>query len=111
MPKVISKKSISTSKGSRSSALSKSAVSKPKKPISKKSPVASKRNIKPTAKKIIISDFLPTPRLRVMTIVGTRPEFIRLSRIIAKLDEYCEHTLVHTGQSYDYELSEIFFKE
>jgi len=54
---------------------------------------------------------LPTPRLRVMTIVGTRPEFIRLSRIIAKLDKYCEHVLVHTGQSFDYELSEIFFKE
>jgi UDP-N-acetylglucosamine 2-epimerase (non-hydrolysing) len=56
-------------------------------------------------------EFLPAPCLRVMTIVGTRPEFIRLSRIIAKLDEHCEHVLVHTGQSFDYELSEIFFKE
>jgi UDP-N-acetylglucosamine 2-epimerase (non-hydrolysing) len=57
------------------------------------------------------ADLLPTPRLRVMTIVGTRPEFIRLSRIIAKLDAYCDHVLVHTGQSYDYELSGVFFKE
>ena len=111
MPKVISKKSISTSKGSRSLATSKSAVSKPKKAISTTSPVVAKRNIKSATKKKVSLDFLPTPRLQVMTIVGTRPEFIRLSRIIAKLDEYCKHTLVHTGQSYDYELSEIFFKE
>ena len=54
---------------------------------------------------------LPVPRLRVMTIVGTRPELIRLSRIIAKLDQYCDHVLVHTGQNYDYELSGVFFKE
>jgi UDP-N-acetylglucosamine 2-epimerase (non-hydrolysing) len=107
MSKVISKKSIGTSKGARSSAASKSAVSKPKKPIAKKSPIS----VKSATKKKVSPDFLPTPRFRVMTIVGTRPEFIRLSRIIAKLDEYCEHTLVHTGQSYDYELSEIFFKE
>lgn len=46
-----------------------------------------------------------------MTIVGTRPEIIRLSRVIAKLDEYCDHTLVHTGQNYDYELNEIFFSD
>ena len=58
-----------------------------------------------------IPDFLPTPRLRVMTIVGTRPEFIRLSRVIDKLDNYSDHVLVHTGQSYDHELSGIFFKE
>jgi UDP-N-acetylglucosamine 2-epimerase len=50
-------------------------------------------------------------RLRVMTIVGTRPELIRLSRIIPKLDQYCEHLLVHTGQNYDFELNDIFFKE
>ncbi len=49
--------------------------------------------------------------LRVMTIVGTRPEIIRLSRVIDRLDRYCEHVLVHTGQNYDYELNEIFFKE
>lgn len=50
-------------------------------------------------------------KLRVMTIIGTRPEIIRLSRIIAKLDQYCDHVLVHTGQNYDYELNEIFFKD
>jgi len=49
--------------------------------------------------------------LKVMTIVGTRPELIRLSRIIAQLDRFCAHTLVHTGQNYDYELNEIFFVE
>ncbi|MDD7805849.1 MAG: UDP-N-acetylglucosamine 2-epimerase (non-hydrolyzing) [Endozoicomonas sp. (ex Botrylloides leachii)] len=46
-----------------------------------------------------------------MTVVGTRPEIIRLSRIIAKLDLCCDHTLVHTGQNYDYELNQIFFKD
>ncbi|MBX3601720.1 MAG: UDP-N-acetylglucosamine 2-epimerase (non-hydrolyzing) [Rubrivivax sp.] len=46
-----------------------------------------------------------------MTIVGTRPEIIRLSCVIAKLDRYCEHTLVHTGQNYDYELNEVFFRD
>ena len=50
-------------------------------------------------------------KLKVMTVVGTRPEVIRLSRVMAKLDQYCDHTLVHTGQNYDYELNEIFFKE
>jgi UDP-N-acetylglucosamine 2-epimerase len=49
--------------------------------------------------------------MKVMTIVGTRPEIIRLSRVIAKLDRYCEHTLVHTGQNYDYELNEVFFSD
>ena len=44
-----------------------------------------------------------------MTIVGTRPEIIRLSRIIPKLDEHCDHVLIHTGQNYDFELNEIFF--
>ncbi|WP_419169039.1 non-hydrolyzing UDP-N-acetylglucosamine 2-epimerase [Halobacteriovorax sp.] len=46
-----------------------------------------------------------------MTIVGTRPEIIKLSRIIPKLDQFFDHTLVHTGQNYDYELNEVFFKE
>ena len=46
-----------------------------------------------------------------MTVVGTRPEIIRLSRTIAKLDFYCDHTLVHTGQNYDYELNQIFFED
>jgi len=49
--------------------------------------------------------------LRVMTIVGTRPEIIRLSRVIEKFDAHFEHVLVHTGQNYDYELNEIFFSE
>jgi UDP-N-acetylglucosamine 2-epimerase len=50
-------------------------------------------------------------KLKVVTIVGTRPEIIRLSSVIAKLDEYCEHFLVHTGQNYDYELNQIFFDD
>ena len=48
---------------------------------------------------------------KVMTIVGTRPEIIRLSRTIAKLDRFCDHVLVHTGQNYDYELNQIFFND
>ena len=50
-------------------------------------------------------------KLKVMTVVGTRPEIIRLSRVLAKLDQYCEHVLVHTGQNYDYELNQIFFDD
>jgi UDP-N-acetyl-L-fucosamine synthase len=50
-------------------------------------------------------------KLKVMTILGTRPEIIRLSRVITLLDEHVNHILVHTGQNYDYELSEIFFKD
>lgn len=50
-------------------------------------------------------------KLKVVTVVGTRPEIIRLSRVMAKLDEYCEHIIVHTGQNYDYELNEIFFTD
>lgn len=50
-------------------------------------------------------------KLRVVTVVGTRPEIIRLSRVIARLDQYCEHILVHTGQNYDYELNGIFFAD
>ena len=49
--------------------------------------------------------------LKVMTIVGTRPEIIRLSRIISRLDESCDHVLVHTGQNYDYELNGVFFEQ
>ncbi len=49
--------------------------------------------------------------LKVMTVVGTRPEIIRLSRTIEKLDRHCKHVLVHTGQNYDYELNEVFFSE
>jgi len=50
-------------------------------------------------------------KMTVMTIVGTRPEIIRLSRVIAKLDQHCNHVLVHTGQNYDYELNQIFFED
>jgi UDP-N-acetylglucosamine 2-epimerase (non-hydrolysing) len=50
-------------------------------------------------------------KLKVMTIVGTRPEIIRLSRVIARLTEACDHRLVHTGQNYDYELNEVFFRD
>ena len=49
--------------------------------------------------------------LKVMTIVGTRPEIIRLSRIIEKFDRHFEHVLVHTGQNYDYELNQVFFED
>lgn len=49
--------------------------------------------------------------LKIMTIVGTRPEIIKLSRVMAELDKYTEHIIVHTGQNYDYELNEIFFQE
>lgn len=50
-------------------------------------------------------------KLKVVTVVGTRPEIIRLSRVITSLDKYCDHVLVHTGQNYDYELNEIFFQD
>lgn len=50
-------------------------------------------------------------RLRVATIVGTRPEIIRLSRVMPLLDEFCDHSIIHTGQNYDYELNEVFFED
>ena len=52
-------------------------------------------------------------KLKVITVVGTRPEIIRLSRVLSKLDasEAIEHILVHTGQNYDYELNQIFFDD
>lgn len=50
-------------------------------------------------------------KLKVVTVVGTRPEIIRLSCVLPKLDQYMEHILVHTGQNYDYELNEIFFAD
>ncbi len=50
-------------------------------------------------------------KLKVVSVVGTRPEIIRLSRVLARLDDYCEHVLVHTGQNYDYELNQIFFED
>ena len=50
-------------------------------------------------------------KLKVLTVVGTRPEIIRLSRVLARLDEHCEHVLVHTGQNYDYQLNQVFFED
>ena len=50
-------------------------------------------------------------KLKVMTVLGTRPEIIRLSRVIPKLEKYFDHTLVHTGQNYDYELNQVFFED
>lgn len=50
-------------------------------------------------------------KLKVMSVVGTRPEIIRLSRVLAKLDVFCEHIIVHTGQNYDFELNEVFFND
>lgn len=49
--------------------------------------------------------------MKVISVVGTRPEIIRLSRVLARLDEHCDHILVHTGQNYDFELNEIFFND
>jgi len=49
--------------------------------------------------------------LKIMTIVGTRPELIKMSRVIAEFDKHTEHTLVHTGQNYDYELNQVFFED
>lgn len=49
--------------------------------------------------------------MKVLTIVGTRPEIIKLSRVICELDKFVNHILVHTGQNYDYELNEVFFKD
>lgn len=50
-------------------------------------------------------------KMKVMTIVGTRPEIIRLSRVVDKLDRFCNHLLVHTGQNFDYELNQVFFDD
>jgi len=50
-------------------------------------------------------------KLKVVTVIGTRPEIIRLSRVLARLDEHCTHVLVHTGQNYDYELNQAFFDD
>jgi UDP-N-acetylglucosamine 2-epimerase (non-hydrolysing) len=50
-------------------------------------------------------------KLKIITVVGTRPEIIRLSCVLKELDKYCDHTIVHTGQNYDYELNEIFFDD
>ena len=49
--------------------------------------------------------------MKVMTILGTRPDIIKLSRVMAELDQHTTHIIVHTGQNFDYELNEIFFKQ
>ena len=50
-------------------------------------------------------------KMKVMTVIGTRPEIIRLSRVMAKHDAHTDHVIVHTGQNYDFELNEIFFRD
>ena len=50
-------------------------------------------------------------KLKVMTVLGTRPEIIRLSRVMAALDRHMDHVIVHTGQNYDYELNQVFFDD
>ena len=50
-------------------------------------------------------------KLKVITIVGTRPEIIKLSQVMKELDRHLDHTIIHTGQNYDYELNELFFEQ
>jgi len=50
-------------------------------------------------------------KIKVMTIVGTRPEIIKLSEVMKELDRHVDHTIVHTGQNYDYELNGVFFED
>ena len=50
-------------------------------------------------------------KLKVFTVVGTRPEIIKLSEVMKELDKYTNHIIVHTGQNYDYELNEVFFED
>ena len=49
--------------------------------------------------------------MKILTIVGTRPELIKLSQVIKKLDVFCDHFIAHTGQNHDYELNEVFFED
>ena len=49
--------------------------------------------------------------MKILTVIGTRPEIIRLSRVIEKLDAICDHVLIHTGQNYDTNLNQIFFQQ
>ena len=67
-------------------------------------------SLKELLEKLVLMEKIRT-KLKVATIVGTRPELIRLSVIIRKFDNFFDHILIHTGQNYDYELNEIFFKE
>ena len=50
-------------------------------------------------------------KIKIMTILGTRPEIIKLSQVMKELDQFSNHSIVHTGQNYDYELNELFFKQ
>src|SRR3990172_551525 len=59
----------------------------------------------------IFKKYFIMKKLKVLTVVGTRPEIIRLSRVMASLDDHCDHVLVHTGQNYDYELNQVFFDD
>src|SRR3989338_570811 len=59
----------------------------------------------------IFKKYFIMKKLKVLTVVGTRPEIIRLSRVMAILDDHCDHVLVHTGQNYDYELNQVFFDD
>src|SRR5688572_31149863 len=58
-----------------------------------------------------LTTFRKSLMLKVMTIVGTRPELIKMSRVIAEFDQHTQHILVHTGQNYDYELNQVFFED
>jgi UDP-N-acetylglucosamine 2-epimerase (non-hydrolysing) len=69
------------------------------------------RDIRPAAPGYNPHEGEALKKLKVLTVVGTRPEIIRLSRVIARLDQHCEHVLAHTGQNYDYELNAIFFED
>ena len=78
---------------------------------SNESPVTNHQSPITSHQSPITNNQSPITKLKVLTVVGTRPEIIRLSRVMAKLDEYFEHIIVHTGQNYDYELNQIFFDE
>ena len=54
---------------------------------------------------------MSTKKLKIMTVVGTRPELIKMSKIISEFEKHSNHILVHSGQNYDYELNEIFFND
>ncbi|AKM82212.1 TPA: UDP-N-acetylglucosamine 2-epimerase (non-hydrolyzing) [Candidatus Berkelbacteria bacterium] len=84
--------------------------------LDKKDSQTEGKQVPQKASKIKVIDLLPEKsrkfsKLKIMTIVGTRPEIIRLSRVMHELDKHFNHVIVHTGQNYDYELNEIFFKE
>lgn len=78
---------------------------------SHKLPVTSNQPPATGKKSPVTSNQLPVTKLKVITVVGTRPEIIRLSRTMALLDQHLNQVIVHTGQNYDYELNEIFWKE